>query len=87
MTFMVTGGNVGDYDQWRPMFDADKPRAREHATGHRVFRAVDDPSEVIVRVEFPSRDAAEEGRRRLLDSGVLARFGVEHGPTLIDSAD
>jgi hypothetical protein len=87
MTFMVTGVSVGDYDEWRPMFDADKPGAREHATGHRVFRAVDDPNEVIVRVEFPSEESAAEGRRRLVESGVLERFGVSHGPTLIDPAD
>jgi hypothetical protein len=52
-----------------------------------VFRAVDDPNEVIVRVEFPSEESAAEGRRRLVESGVLERFGVSHGPTLIDPAD
>jgi hypothetical protein len=87
MTFMMTAGNVGDYDQWRPVFDSDPPRAREAATGHRVFRSVDDPNEVVVQVEFTSREAAVEGRERLLASGVLERIDLTHGPTLIESAD
>jgi hypothetical protein len=84
MTFMVTAGHVGNYETWREMFDQDPPRAREHATGHRVFQSVDDPNEVVVQVEFPSAEKANEGRERLLASGVLERLELRHGPTLID---
>jgi hypothetical protein len=41
--FIITRIHVGDYDAWRPMFDQDRPRARERATSQRVFRGVEDP--------------------------------------------
>ena len=30
--FIITRIQVGDYDAWRPMFDQDRPQAREKAT-------------------------------------------------------
>jgi hypothetical protein len=86
MAFMVTRGEVGDYEAWKQMFDADPPKAREHASGYRVLRGIDEPGTVIIEVEFPTEEAAREGRRRLVDSGVLERF--EHvGPTVVEQAD
>ena len=86
MAFMVTRGEVGDYEAWKQMFDADPPKAREHASGYRVLRGIDEPGTVIIEVEFPTEEAAREGRRRLVDSGVLERF--EHvGPTVVEQTD
>lgn len=82
--FIVTRINVGDYDRWRPMFDRDEPRAREHATAVRVLRGVDDPGQVFVFLEFASLDDANEARRRLVESGVLDRFDDVHGPNLVE---
>jgi hypothetical protein len=45
---IITRIQVGDYDAWRPMFDQDRPQAREKATAQRVFRGVDDPNHVFV---------------------------------------
>ena len=87
MAFMLTRAQVGDYEAWKPMFDSDPPRAREAATAHRVMRSVDDPNEVFIQVEFPTREAAEEGRRRLIASGVLDRFPDHTGPTVVEEAD
>ena len=40
---MVAVFQVPDYDQWKPMFDADPVgRAAGGATGHRLMRSVDD---------------------------------------------
>jgi CxxC motif-containing protein (DUF1111 family) len=70
------------------MFDSDPPQAREHATGWRVLRGVEDPNEVIVQVEFPSAELALDARRRLLDAGVLERVPeVVSPPTLVEEAD
>lgn len=82
--FIVTRIHVGDYDRWRPMFDRDEPRAREHATGSRVLRGVDDPGQVFVLLEFASLDDANEARRRLVESGVLDRFTDVHGPNVVE---
>jgi hypothetical protein len=82
--FLITRIDVGDYDAWKPMFDQDAPGARAGSRGWRVLRNVDDPGEVFVQVEFASREDAEEGRRRLLASGVLDRFVDRSGPTVVE---
>ncbi len=84
--FIITRIQTGDYDTWRPMFDQDRPQAREKATVQRVLRSVDDPNEVFILLEFASVDDAEEARRRLLDSGVLDRFEDKHGPNVLQEA-
>jgi hypothetical protein len=85
--FIITRIQVGDYDAWRPMFDQDRPRAREKASSQRVFRGTDDPNMVFIQLEFDSVDDADEARRRLLASGVLDRFEDKHGPTVVVETD
>ena len=85
--FIITRIQVGDYDTWRPMFDQDRPHAREKAKSQRVFRGVDDPNMVFVHLEFDSAADAQEARQRLLESGVLDRFEDKHGPTVVVDAD
>lgn len=85
--FIITRIQVGDYDTWRPMFDQDRPQAREKAKVQRVFRGVDDPNHVFIYLEFASVEDAQEGRRRLVESGVLDRFEDKHGPNVVRDAD
>src|SRR5438034_1483929 len=85
--FIITRIQVGDYDAWRPMFDQDRPRAREKANVQRIFRNVDDPNHVFILLEFANREDAQEGQRRLVESGVLDRFEDKHGPNLVEEAD
>jgi len=85
--FIITRIQVGDYDTWRPRFDQDRPRAREKAKSQRVFRSVDDPNLVFIQLEFDSADAAQEARRRLVESGVLDRFDDKDGPNVVVDAD
>jgi hypothetical protein len=84
--FIITRIHVGDYDAWRPMFDQDRPLAREKAKVQRVFRDVDDPNHVFVFLEFGSVEEAEEAQRRLVESGVLDRFDDKHGPNVVQEA-
>jgi len=84
--FVITRIHVGDYDRWRPLFDQDRPRAREQATVQRVFRDADDPNHVFIFLEFPSLEDAREAKRRLLESGVLDRFEDKHGPNVLEEA-
>ncbi len=72
--FIITRIQVGDYDTWRPMFDQDKPRAREKAKVQRVYRDADDANHIFIFLEFASLDDANEARRRLVESGALNRF-------------
>ena len=87
MTYMLTRIDVGNYDEWKPQFDKDLPRAREAATGWRIFRSVDNPNEVFIEVEFDSSEDAASGRERLLASGVLDRFADKTGPTIVEEAE
>ncbi len=84
--FIITRIHVGDYETWRPMFDQDRPHARELAKVQRVFRNVDDPNQVFVFVEFGSVEEAKEAQRRLVESGVLDRFDDKHGPNVVQEA-
>ena len=84
--FIITRIQTGDYDTWRPMFDQDKPRAREKAQVQRVLQSVDDPNEVFVYLEFGSVDDANEARERLISSGVLERFEDTYGPSVVVDA-
>ena len=85
--FIITRIQVGDYDTWRPMFDQDRPRAREKVKRQRVFRAVEDPGQVFIVLEFESLDDAQEARRRPVSSGVLDRFEDKHGPNVVIEAE
>ncbi len=88
MTFVVGHFDVGDYDAWkRDTFDADPAGRRQVAKGHMISRSVDNPSEVFVRVEFDSADAAKSFRDRLLASGALDNMDVKTPPTVIEVAD
>ncbi|MGZ8702068.1 MAG: hypothetical protein ACXWZY_07230 [Gaiellaceae bacterium] len=82
--FIITRIQVGDYDTWRPMFDEDRPHAREKAKVQRVFRSVDDPNHVFIFLEFASTEDAQEAQRRLVESGVLDRFEDKHGPNVVE---
>ncbi|MFL5962321.1 MAG: hypothetical protein ACJ757_05445 [Gaiellaceae bacterium] len=86
--FIITRIQVGDYDTWRPMFDQDRPGAREKAKAQRIFRAIDDPNHVFIQLEFESLEDANEAQRRLVESRVLDRFEDKHGPNVVqESAD
>jgi len=85
--FIITRIQTGDYDTWRPMFDQDRPHAREKAKSQRVLRSTNDPNMVFIQLEFDSADDANEARRRLLESGVLDRFDDVYGPTVVVEAD
>ena len=84
MAHVVTRIQVGDYDQWRPMFDQDMPGARAKATQVRVLRSVDDPNEVVILLDFDSVDDAVEARERVLAAGVLDRFDDKTGPLILE---
>jgi hypothetical protein len=84
--FIITRIQTGDYDTWRPMFDQDKPRAREKAQVQRVLRSSDDPNEVFIYLEYESLEDAKEARDRLVSSGVLNRFEDKHGPNVLIDA-
>lgn len=90
MAIMLLHFEVDDYDAWKPMFDADPVGRQEGgAKGHMVSRAVDNPNEVFIRVEFPSVEQAKAFRQKLVESGTFDRAGmrVKTGPVVAEVAD
>ena len=90
MAFMVMNFEVDDYEAWKRIFDEDPVgRRAAGATSHVVSRAVDNPNEAFVRVEFPSVEQASAFRERLLASGVIERAGMRMklGPTVAEVDD
>jgi hypothetical protein len=90
VAIMVMNFEVDDFDAWKQMFDADPVgRAAGGAVSHVVSRAVDNPNEGFVRVEFPSAEQARAFREKLLASGALERGGMrlKAGPTVAEVVD
>jgi hypothetical protein len=87
MASMVTRIQVDDYEEWKAIFDEDRPGARAAATGYRIARGVDDPNEVLVQVDFASTADALTGRDRLVAASVLERFAVLSGPTVVEDVE
>jgi hypothetical protein len=90
VAILVLNFEVDDYDAWKPGFDEDPAGRRESgAIGYVVSRAVDNPNEVFIRVDFPSVDEAKAFRERLLASGAIERAGMrmKTGPTVAEVDD
>ncbi|HET7743168.1 MAG TPA: hypothetical protein VFK76_00340 [Gaiellaceae bacterium] len=76
-----------DYDEWKAVFDTDPVGRRQVAKGHSIARSVDNPNDIFLRVEYNSTEDAKAFRERLLASGVLDRFTVKTGPTVVEVAE
>ena len=87
MSFMLMRADVGDYDAWKPNFDADPAGRKQAAKRHRLMRSVENPNEVFIQVEFDSVDTAKAFREKLLASGVLDGIDVKSGPTVTEVAE
>jgi len=67
---------VPDFDAWRRAFDGDPlDRRGSGVRRYRVMRSLDDPSHVIVDLDFDSRGQAEAMRDALM--GLWARVEGE----------
>jgi hypothetical protein len=90
VALMLIHFEVDDYDEWKLLFDEDPAgRAQSGATSYMISRAVDNPGEAFIRVEFPSVDQAKAFREKLLASGALERgkMRLKSGPTVAEIAD
>jgi hypothetical protein len=66
----------------------DAPVGRKQiAKGHSIARSVDNPNDIFLRTEYNSVEDAKALRERLLASGVLDRFNVKTGSTIVELAE
>jgi hypothetical protein len=87
MALVLLNFELDDYDAWKQLFDSDPAGRKQVAKGHRILRAVDNPNEIFVAVEYASAEDAKAVRERLLQSGVLDRFPPKGGPTIVEVAE
>ena len=84
MSILVIQHPIADFPAWKKAFDSDPAGRAEHGViRHAIFRAVDDPRQVIINLEFRSREQAQA----FLDLPALRAawqgFGVEELQTRI----
>lgn len=77
MTTAIITHRVADFDTWKPAYDGfGEARDEAGVTHDEVLRSADDPQLVIVRHDFPDRDAADrffgrdDLRRAMAEGGV-----------------
>jgi len=90
VAIMLLNFEVDDFDTWKSRFDQDPVGRRAGgATSHTLSRAVDNPNEGFIRVEFPTVEQAKAFREKLVDSGQFERSGmrIKAGPTVAEVAD
>ncbi len=68
--YLVMWTHVRDYDDWKAVFDSgESVRVSHRCTGHDIYRDADDPNQLTLFLEFPSRDVGEALPRRSAAQG------------------
>ncbi len=84
MAHMFARATVEDYAGFRQVFDgAEEMRQAAGALSHTVYQSVDDPNEVLVRVEFPTTDAAKAFSTSQSLHDAMQRAGLKEPPRLL----
>lgn len=74
---------VRDYAAWKPVFDEHGwLRAQHGATRHWLHRVLEDSNDLVIGVEFPSRQAAEGFVADPSLREAMERAGVEGAPSI-----
>ncbi len=85
---MVFQSNVADFDAWKMVFDENRSlRVRHGATGHRVYRGVDDPTAVMVVTTFASAEGAAAFATDPALKEAMERAGVTSAPSMAKYAE
>lgn len=72
-----------DFAAWRPVFDEHKSTREAHGcTSERVYQDADNPNQVAVVMEWPSRQAAEGFMGDPSLAEAMKRGGVLGPPTV-----
>ena len=87
MTTLHVENTIRDYDSWKSNFDKfDRARRDRGVTRYRVSRAAEDPTTVMVDLEFDSTGRAEEFReflRGVMQTPQALSELVEHRPPAV----
>jgi hypothetical protein len=85
MTIMFLRHHVADYDAWRRVYDSVGELQREGGvTEEAVYRAEDDPNEVLVMHRFGSADEAHSFTENPELRKAMAQAGVDPGSLRVE---
>jgi len=86
VAFLV-GVFEGDFETWKQGFDSDPLGRKQVARGHTLFRGIDNPNEIFLRIEFDSAEEAKAFQDKVRSSDVLQNVTVKVPPTAVELAD
>ena len=80
---VIVQHKVRDYDAWKSVFDEHQAvRTRHGATGHELYRGLEDPNEVTIVNQFPSKEQAEAFAADPSLKEAMERGGVVNEPRI-----
>jgi heme-degrading monooxygenase HmoA len=80
---VIVQHKVRDYDAWKSVFDEHQAvRTRHGATGHELYRGLEDPNEVTIVNQFPSKEQAEAFAADPSLKEAMERGGVVSEPRI-----
>ncbi len=89
MTYLMLRAEVRDYETWKRFFDTDPIGHKQTSKGHRLYRGVENPNQIVIQGEFGSNEEAASFRERLLSSGVIDKAGAKLGgpPIVVEEVE
>jgi hypothetical protein len=85
---VIVKHHVKDYDAWKPLFDEHgSVRRANGATGHALYRGVEDPNQLVIVNSFATLEGA---RAFMTDPGlkdVMDKAGVDSAPDITVSEE
>ena len=83
MSYVMVTQNVADYARWKPIFDADAAnRQAGGSKGGQLLRSADDPTELVVLLEWDVLERARQFAQSEEWHEVLQRAGVVDHPDI-----
>jgi quinol monooxygenase YgiN len=80
---VIVQHKVRDYDAWKSVFDEHQAvRTRHGATGHELYRGLEDPNELTIVNQFPSKEQAEAFAADPSLKEAMERGGVVSEPRI-----
>ena len=80
---IIVQHRVSDYDAWKSVFDEHEAVRKGHgATGHEVYRGLEDPNELTVVNHFPTTEQAQAFAADPSLKEAMERGGVVSEPRI-----
>jgi hypothetical protein len=79
MVYILVSHKIADWDKWKPVFESDEAGRKSFGVNvKKLFRAADDPNDILVLFDAPDEASAKEcierpGLKNIMqDAGVIS---------------